>query len=181
MFVEQLNEIYRRVAGDYTDGHEEGDIGATGKGWQEMNCYLEEPASRFTSSFNSGTSTLPKFDSKIGFQKSNPAFLFLADSPDIVRLLVPLPDSPGSSPGGFSPSFFPPVPPPNRIQTHSVPISSTHISLLCVSLLFLQKRGFILKILLHLFIGTQQFIIIFLKGQTSIQEGIHFNCSISKA
>ena len=120
--------------------------------------------------------SIPRLDSK-----SPILHLFLADSPDIVRLLVPLPDSPGSSPGGFSPSFFPPVPPPNRIQTHSVPISSTHISLLCVSLLFLQKRGFILKILLHLFIGTQQFIIIFLKGQTSIQEGIHFNCSISKA
>lgn len=103
MFAQQLNDIYGHVAGDHKDGHEEGDVGATGKGRQEMNCYLEETASRFTPSFNS---TLSKLDSKVGFQKSNPAFLVLADSPDIGRFFVLLPDSLGSSPGGFSPSLY---------------------------------------------------------------------------
>lgn len=93
------------MASDYKDGHEEGDVGATGKGWQEMNCYLEATASQFTSSFKSGTSIHFEFDFKVEFQKSKPAFLVLADSPDIVRFLVLLPDSPGSSPGGFSPSL----------------------------------------------------------------------------
>lgn len=72
------------MAGDYNNGHNEGDVGATAQGWQEINCYLEETASGISSSFNSGTFTLSKFHSKVRFQKSNPAFLVLADFSDIV-------------------------------------------------------------------------------------------------
>lgn len=65
------------MAGDYKDGHD-GDVGVTREGWQEMNCYLEENASEFSS-------TLSKFNSKVRFRKSNSAFLVLADSSDIVK------------------------------------------------------------------------------------------------
>ena len=69
------------------------DVGATGEAWQEMNCHLEGTASGFSYSFNSGTSTLSRFNSKVRFQKSNSAFMALADFSDIVRVLVPLPET----------------------------------------------------------------------------------------
>lgn len=90
------------MTGDSKDGHNEGDVGATGEGWQEMNCYLEETASGFSFSFNSGTSSLSRFNSKVRFSKSNHAFMVLADSLDTVRLLVPLLDGSGSSSGPFN-------------------------------------------------------------------------------
>lgn len=58
-------------------------------------------------SFNSGTSTLFRVNSKVRFQMSNSAFMALADPSDLVRASVPLPDITGSS-GGILPSFFPP-------------------------------------------------------------------------
>lgn len=58
-------------------------------------------------SFNSGTSTLFRVNSKVRFQMSNSAFMALADPSDLVRASVPLPDITGSS-GGILLSFFPP-------------------------------------------------------------------------
>lgn len=46
------------MSGDYKDGHNKGDVRATGEGWQEINCYLKETASGDSFFFNSGTSTL---------------------------------------------------------------------------------------------------------------------------
>lgn len=56
------------MADDYKDDHDEGDVRATREVQQEMNCYLEETASGFFSSFNSGTllspDSIPRLDSK---------------------------------------------------------------------------------------------------------------------
>lgn len=46
------------MSGDYKDGHNKGDVGATREEWQEINCYLKETASGYSFFFNSGTSTL---------------------------------------------------------------------------------------------------------------------------
>lgn len=70
---------------DTKDGHDESDVGARREEWQALNHHLEETASGFSSSFNSGTSTLSRLNSKVRFQKSNSAFMALAD---IVRVSV---------------------------------------------------------------------------------------------
>lgn len=140
-----------------------------------MNCYLEETASGFSSYFNSGTSTLFRFNSKVRFQKSNSAFMALADSSALVRASVPLSEIISSSSGGVLPSFSPPpywiqIWTQNPLQSQILypSLSPTLLPLYCVFLLFLHLLCFILKVLLGLFTGVQQFTEIF-KGQTSIQ------------
>lgn len=52
---------------DYKDGHNKGDVEATGKGWLEMNCYLEETASGFSSlqlRHLSSLDSIPRLDSE---------------------------------------------------------------------------------------------------------------------
>lgn len=137
------------MADDYKDGHDEDDVRTRGEGWQEMNCYLEETASGVFSSFNSGISTLSRFNSKVRFQKSRSAFMALADSSDIVRFLGPLPEGSGSS-GGFLSSFSLPSPPPYQIQNQiQTPLqtqilypspSPTLIPLYCLCLLSLSTH-----------------------------------------
>lgn len=143
--------------------------------------------SGISSSFNSGTSTLSRFTSKVTFQRFNFTLMAWTVSSDISRLWVPCQRVQAFL---LAASYPPSCPAPYRILIQSRISPQTQIlypspsprwhPLLHVFFLFPSPLLYFEGSSASLY-RYKQFIEIFFKSQALIQKRIHINCSISEA